>query len=147
MFISTKGSLYQVHVAGVIRFKVLEPIWELIQNNKRDFADWYKYFEGIKTGNLDKEAMTVAYCQIMPSNQRGQQKVSSNVAATPLKVHIDSTPGGSDDDDVFFNKDSIYYGNPFESEVQMKAKLKSENFGDIAKNVLANSVQLAAVKN
>ena len=48
---------------------------------------------------------------------------------------------------LFINKDSTYYGNLFESEAQMKAKLKSENFGDIVKNVLANSVQLAALKN
>ena len=69
------------------------------------------------------------------------------MAATPLKVHIDSVLGVLDDNDAFIDEDSTYFGNLFESEEHMKAKLKSGNFGDIANNVLANSVQLAAVKN
>ena len=85
--------------------------------------------------------MSVAYRQIMPSDRPDQPKVPSNVAATPLKVQV------SDDDNGYIDEDSTYFGNPFESKDQMKAKLKSGNLGDIAKNLLANSVQLAAVKN
>ena len=39
VLILKKGFVDQVQVGGVIRFQVLEPIWELIQNKKRDFVD------------------------------------------------------------------------------------------------------------